>query len=91
MPGGADRDKIADGVARIIDLEEEIMNRMFHLENERLRIEDEIAQLPAQQRKVITARYVDGKSWKKVAKEASYDAKYVFKIHRAALRRLEKK
>lgn len=91
MPGGADRDKIADGVAKIVDLEQEILNRMFRLENERLRIEDEIAQLPEQQKRVISARYVEGKSWKKVAKETHYNAKYVFMIHRAALSRLGNK
>ena len=88
MPGGADRDKMAEGVAQIVDLEKELLRRIANLEHERLRIEDEISTLPEQQRRVITARYVEEKPWKKVARETHYGIRHAFKIHDAALIRL---
>jgi len=91
MPGGADRDRMAEGVAQIVDLEKELLRRIANLERERLRIEDEISALPEQQRRVITARYVEKKPWKKVVKEMHYDRRWTFRIHDAAIRRLEGK
>lgn len=90
LPGGAGADKLAAGVAQIIDLQVELTQAIIHLERERIRIETEISALPAQQAKVITARYVDGMSWNKVAKETHYQREHALKIHAAALRRLSK-
>ena len=91
MPGGADRDRMAEGVAQIVDLEKELLRRIANLERERLRIEDEIEALPAQQRRVIAARYVERKGWGRIARELNYDARYLFKIQNAALKRLGEK
>jgi len=79
---------MAAAVAEICDLEEELLRRIGNLERERLRIETEIDALPVQQAQVITARYVDGRGWERIARDTHYDARYVFKIHAAALRRL---
>ena len=75
-------------MAQIIDLQVELTQAIIHLERERIRIENEISALPAQQAKVITARYVDGMSWNKVAKATNYQREHALKIHAAALRRL---
>ena len=90
LPGGATKDKIADGVSQILDLQLELIRAVIRMESERARIEFEIESLPAQQAKVITARYIDGMSWNKVAKETHYDRRWALKIHAAALRRLER-
>lgn len=86
--GGGHSDRIAAGVAQIVDLEEKLLHRIGRLEAERQEIEALIEELPGQQRDVLYARYVEGMSWNKVARTLHYDGRYVFKIHRAALRRL---
>ena len=88
IPGGAAHDRMASAVADIVDLQNELLRRIASLERERIRIEDEISALPAQQAKVITARYVDGMSWNRVAKETHYQREHALKIHAAALKRL---
>lgn len=88
LPGGAGADKLASGIADIIDLQTELVHAIVYLERERLRIEVEISALPAQQARVITARYINGMSWNKVAKETHYQREHALKIHAAALRRL---
>ena len=82
---------MASAVSQILDLEAELIQAVLHLERERARIEFEIEMLPAQQKRVIAARYIDGMSWNKVAKTTHYDKRWALKIHAAALRRLEGK
>ena len=91
LPGGAQKDKIAAGVAEILDLQYELIQAVLRLEHERVRIDLEIDALPAQQKKVIAARYMDGMSWNKVAKSTNYTREHTFKIHAAALRRLSER
>lgn len=37
---------------------------------------------------VLTLRYIDCLKWEEISKQMGYDSKYVFKIHRRALRSL---
>ena len=88
--GGGQSDRIAGAVAQIVDLQEKLLRRIGRLEAARQELEDLIDELPPQQRDVLYARYVEGKGWNRVARELHYDARYVFKIHRAALQRLKR-
>ena len=90
IPGGAAHDRMASAVADIVDLQNELLRRIASLERERIRIEDEISALPAQQARILSARYVDGMGWNRVARETHYERSSVFRIHAAALRRLTK-
>ena len=61
------------------------------LEQDRIRkqrILEEIASLPQDEAKLLRMRYLDKRSWQRIARDLCYSLSSVFNIHRRALQRL---
>ena len=87
--GSADYDRLAAYVARLSELEEKYAALLIRLADERLHLESALASLPAQQERVLRLRYLEGYSWRRIAYRTHYSESHIYKIHEAALRRLE--
>ena len=66
------RDRLAEYVAELDELERQLTGEMIALEKQLVVVDAELAKLPENQEKVLRLRYVEGKSWIKVSKEAGY-------------------
>jgi DNA-directed RNA polymerase specialized sigma24 family protein len=66
------RDKLAEDVAKIIDLERELALQVLSYEGKAAEIERELDSLPENQATVLRLRYCDGLPWKKVSDKAGY-------------------
>lgn len=83
-----DPDRLAELVAKIIEVKEEI-NRQLQQSYELVaKIEKAIAGLPEREKYLIRARYIDCKSWEQVAVEMNYSWKQIHRIHAIALKLL---
>ena len=86
LPG----DPTASAAERILALEAELAAEIAAAEGEARAAEALLTVLPEQQAAVLRARYIDGMSWKRVARTLHYTQSHCYAIHGAALRRLEK-
>lgn len=66
------RDKLAEDVAKIVDLEHELALEVLALEQDITAVDQALSELPENQEKVLRLRYCDGLPWKLVAVEARY-------------------
>ena len=66
------RDRLAEYVAELDELERQLTGEMIALEKQLVFVDVELAKLPENQEKVLRLRYIEGMSWKKVAKLANY-------------------
>ena len=85
--GAGSSDPVGEGVARLVELEAELLQKIAGLEAHIRRVEAGIDALPPRQRAVLRARYVDGLSWREVAKKTHYSTDYCKKIHRDCIAR----
>lgn len=85
--GGVLGDKLAEQIARLIDLTADYMSAI----KREMEVRDEVTAwldtLPEQQANVIYHRYVEGLSWRQVAKATNYSEQHCFRIHEAALKK----
>ena len=90
MPGGGgDGDKYTNGVAKIIELEQEMDRRTDDLVDKRREIERCIDATPdAAERRLLKLRYIDDMKWERIALEMSYTQRQVLRIHGNALENL---
>lgn len=90
MPHGSEgADKMSAMVADIVDLMSKLDERRVKCEQGMQDVERVFDTLPDQQRRVMRLRYIDGMSWKKIAKETHYDISYLVRIQQAALERIK--
>lgn len=90
MPHGSDgRDKMAAMTADIVDLLTKLDERRVRCEQGFQEVETVFDALPDQQRRIMRMRYIDGMSWKKIAKITNYDVSYLSRIQKAALERMK--
>lgn len=91
MPAGsAVYDRLAAYAAKLDELDTLYAELLCSLGELRLRLETALAELPAQQERVLRLRYVEGLSWRRVSCRLHYSEPHLRRIHDAALRRLEK-
>ena len=86
---GADRDRMAEYVARLEDLENQ--RRAVNIEYEALlaEVDEWVATLPVNEAEVITKRYIEEfKGWQRVAWQMHYSERMVKYLHFKALQRL---
>ena len=87
---GLSGDPTAGAAERILALEAELAAEIAAAEEEARMAEALLTMLPEQQAAVLRARYIDGMSWKRVARTLHYTQSHCYAIHSAAFRRLEK-
>lgn len=66
------RDRLAEYVAELDGLERQLTGDMIALEKQLVVVDVELTKLPENKEKVLRLRYVEGWSWKYVAKKANY-------------------
>ena len=89
MPGAHNAtDRIGDVVARREKYQRLIDAKLDELIDMRERIEVAIAQLPAEDRRIIRLRYIDGRSWARIADILHYSVQHVWRRHGQALLKL---
>lgn len=86
--GTPDPDWILSQLAKLEQLEGELRERVIAMESSIQAVDDAISRLPDQQAIVMRLRYVDGLSWRVVAKRAGYSIDHCFSIHRGACSKL---
>jgi DNA-directed RNA polymerase specialized sigma24 family protein len=83
-----DRDKLAEAVALIMDLERELVQMVISVESKAEQAERKMARLPEQQAMVLRLYYCNGLKWREVSKEAHYTMRHCFNIRDRGLDRL---
>lgn len=79
-------DKIGDGVAKIIELENRLKHHLYTVDKERIKIIDEIyAMKNPVYRMILTERYINGESLEKISVKLNYSYYYTCKLHGQAL------
>ena len=90
MPGGGGGDIMTDGVAKLIEVEQEINDRIDALIALRREIEGCIRTVDSSaQRRVLRLRYIEGMTWERVALEMHYERTQVWRLHGRALAALK--
>lgn len=76
----ATRDRLAEYVAELDDLEHHLTSEMITLEHDVQSVDDALTALPENQETILRLRYCEGKSWRKVAEGAKYSASHCRRI-----------
>lgn len=84
--GGKKDDKMVNGVARLLDLENKINSEIDALYSMRLNINADLSQLHDNRMyRVLYLRYIADYKWERIAYEMGYDLRYIYKLHGQAL------
>jgi len=82
-------DKLADAIAKVVECEDRIAKRVTEYLNLTKNWDNAISVIDDQEQCVILRmRYMDGKSWKKIAEELFMSESAVFRSHKKAVRKL---
>lgn len=87
--GQENGDSLGDGVARAIDIEEELNKKIEELKSVRLEIETTIESLPSEQRRLMRMRYIRCFTWQKIAQRLYCDESTCRRLHRSIVRGLQ--
>ena len=83
-------DPIGEIVSEIADMAIELGEKLSKAKEERKAIDDLLEFLPAQDRLLISLRYIQGRSWEQVAVDMQYSIYWVWSRHGDILQKLEK-
>ena len=91
MPsGGGEGDKIGGGIARLMELDEEINKKIDALVDFRKVVENKINTVGnATLRRILFLRYINGLTWENVAVVMNYGYRQVCRLHGKALSELK--
>lgn len=91
VSGGGNQDKMAETVAKLIDLEAEIDRAVDRYANARNAVVGTVDKVTdARLHKVLSKRYVEFKTWEQIACEMGKSYQWVCKLHGIALQAVEK-
>lgn len=91
VSGGGNQDKMAETVAKLIDLEAEIDRAVDRYVDARNAVTGTIDKVTdARLHKVLSKRYVEFKTWEQIACEMGKSYQWVCKLHGIALQAVEK-
>lgn len=79
------RDRLAEYVAELDELEQQLTGEMIALEKQLVVVDAELAKLPENQEKVLRLRYVEGLNWSKVAAAMNYSNQHCLRIAKMSL------
>lgn len=86
--GSGNSDKIGGIVAEIINVQENINDKLKRMYGVMAEIERATVDLPEREAYLIRARYIDCKSWEQIAVDMNYCWQHVHRIHSQALKAL---
>lgn len=91
VSGGGNQDKMAETMAKLIDLEAEINREVDRYANARNAVVGTVDKVTdARLHKVLSKRYVEFKTWEQIACEMGKSYQWVCKLHGIALQAVEK-
>jgi len=91
IQGGGDDDKLANGVAKIVDLQSEVKELAEKLADISCEIADTIEELSdKRQCEVLTKRYLEFKQWSLISEEMHFSYHYVHDLHRRGINHIAK-
>lgn len=85
------QDKLADSVAKIVEVKELINNKIIILREKEVEIFKVIDNLPMREQRLFYLKYIEGFTWEKVAVALGYSWSQIHRIHGRCLRYLSKK
>lgn len=74
--GDPTRDRLAEYVAELDELERDLTGEMIALEKQLTVTDSELSKLPENKEKVLRLRYIEGLSWMQVSKRVNYCERY---------------
>lgn len=81
---------MADAICRAIDLEAEIKEDEFRLQQKKLFLLDLIGTLEdIDMQSIMIKRYIEKKSWKKIVIETYFSRSWVYQLHQGAMDQLD--
>ena len=90
VAGGLPSDKIADIVARIVDMERAVDAEIDDLGEIRRGVLDAIASVDDDRmREVLERKYILGETWEKITVEMHYNYRWVTRLHGLALQKIK--
>lgn len=83
-------DRIADDIIRLVELKEQIIKeRIEYLQAKERVIQDIHGLEDPREMDILVKRYIEGKTWDKIADEMNYSLGRVHQLHRQALENIE--
>ncbi|MEG0874427.1 MAG: sigma factor-like helix-turn-helix DNA-binding protein [Clostridiales bacterium] len=82
-------DAVGDGVAKAIDMETELLQKIEKLKALRLQIEEVVETYPAVERRLLRMRYIRGFTWQQIANRMFCDESTCRRLHRQILKTLQ--
>ena len=83
-------DRIGINASKIMDIEMELKAKVESLSRLKADIQRRVDSLPnAKQRRILTERYIDGKSWCQIAEDNGIGERWMFRLHKSGLEKLE--
>ncbi|MDD3400724.1 MAG: sigma factor-like helix-turn-helix DNA-binding protein [Eubacteriales bacterium] len=83
-----ERDKLSRYVADLDELDKALTEAVIAAERKRQEIERAIDRLHGPERDVLELRYIQGLSWRQIAKRLHFSEKHPYYLHKAALKKL---
>ena len=84
-PSGQQHDVMAEYAAKLDAIERALTSIIVDLEERCLRVDQAVLTLPANEQRIMRLRYVEGYSWKRVAKTTNYSDQSCWRLHLQAL------
>lgn len=81
-------DKLGDQVAKMVEIQDAINDKIIEAYKEAQSIETVISQLEPIERTLMRARYIEGKSWEEVCVELNYSWRQTHYIHSNSLKKM---
>ena len=78
--GDPTRDRLAEYVAELDELERDLTGEMIALEKRLVEVDAELAKLPENQEKVLRLRYIKELNWAQVSRRMNYCERYCRKL-----------
>jgi RNA polymerase sigma factor (sigma-70 family) len=82
------QDRLAKSISKLVEMETELQHKLIDLAVLYEEVERWLDELPPTQAFVVRLRYVDGMSWRQVARETGYSYDRVRHIHSDVLKKL---
>lgn len=86
--GGSEQNPREEKLARLADWREELLDELARYKNKADIVWAACAVLPGTQQRIMRLRYIDGKSWREVARAEKYEESWIFEQHAEALKKL---
>lgn len=84
------KDILGNLIVKKVMVENEINKKLEESYELLHRIEKAIEVLPEREQYLIRARYIEGKTWEEISGEMEYALRHVYRLHKEALKELQK-